>query len=195
MKILITLLFATFSSLAIAQENALPYREIPPASESYMAGSVAARFIDGLGFRFYWATEGLHPSDLEYKPSKEARTMEETIAHIYEMSFLVANASLKLPNISGQDKKLGFADMRKATLQNFKAAADLIRPMNGQQVEELKVIFKENGKTQELPYWNLINGPIEDCIWHTGQLVSFRRASGNPFPENKINIFMGTVTK
>jgi uncharacterized damage-inducible protein DinB len=194
MKTLSTLFLLSFSIYAFAQENALPYHDLPTASESFMAGSVAARFIDGLGFRFYWATEGLRGSDLEYKPSKEARTMEETIVHIYEMSLLIANASRKLPNLPGQDKKLSFTDMRKVTLQNFKIAADVIRPMDGQQVAGLKVIFKQNGKTEEYPYWNLINGPIEDCIWHTGQLVSLRRASGNPILE-KINFFMGTVDK
>ena len=190
MKILYTLFLLTISWFSFAQKSVLPYREMPQASESYMAGSVVARFIDGLGFRFHWATEGLRSIDLEYKPSKDARTIEETIAHIYEMSFLIANASCKLPNIPGQDKKLDFADMRNVILQNFKAAADVLRPMNGKQMEKLKVIFKENGKTQEFPYWNLINGPIEDCIWHTGQLVSSRRASGNPIAE-KIDFFTG----
>ena len=42
----------------------LPYYEIPDYPETYTAGSVAARMLDGLGFRYYWATEGLNEDDL-----------------------------------------------------------------------------------------------------------------------------------
>jgi len=48
-------------SLTIAQNSSdeLPYREISTPTESYSVGAVAARMVDGLGFRYYWATEGL----------------------------------------------------------------------------------------------------------------------------------------
>jgi len=45
------------------------------------------------------------------------------------------------------------------------------------------------GETQ-FPFWNVINGPISDAIWHTGQVVSFRRTSGNPFPKG-VNVLTG----
>jgi hypothetical protein len=41
--------------------------------------------------------------------------------------------------------------------------------------------------------YNLINGPIADATWHTGQVASFRRSSGNPI-HSKINQFSGTVS-
>lgn len=43
-----------------------------------------------------------------------------------------------------------------------------------------------------VPFYNLINGPIADAIWHTGQLASFRRSSGNPI-NSKVNHFTGKV--
>ena len=49
-----------------------------------------------------------------------------------------------------------------------------------------------DGSTQPYPFWNEINGPISDALWHTGQIVSFRRSSGNPFPSN-ISVLQGTV--
>lgn len=39
----------------------LPYYEIPEPAESYTTGGVLSRMMDGLGFRYYWATEGLRP--------------------------------------------------------------------------------------------------------------------------------------
>ncbi|MFT7499284.1 MAG: hypothetical protein ACI8QP_001887, partial [Porticoccaceae bacterium] len=44
----------------------------------------------------------------------------------------------------------------------------------------------------EYPFWDLINGPIEDAVWHSGQLVSFRRSSGNPM-NPKVNFLTGKV--
>ena len=44
----------------------------------------------------------------------------------------------------------------------------------------------------EFPFWNQLNGPIEDAVWHSGQIVAFRRASGNPISK-KISVFTGKV--
>ena len=38
--------------------------------------------VDGLGFRYFWATEGLTEKDLAYRPSEGARTTMETLEHI-----------------------------------------------------------------------------------------------------------------
>ena len=55
----------------------------------------------------------------------------------------------------------------------------------------MQVIFDRQGKESRFPIWNLINGPIEDLVYHTGQIVSFRRTTGNPIPKG-VNVFMGT---
>jgi hypothetical protein len=59
-------------------------------------------------------------------------------------------------------------------------------------MEEFKVVFKNNERTTEFPFWNQLNGPIADAIWHTGQVVSFRRSSGNPF-NSKASVFNGKL--
>src|SRR5689334_13979766 len=96
--------FATLVVLAVAiqlqaQDKSLPYYQIPSYPDSYSAGTVASRMIDGLGFRFYWATEGLRTEDLSFKPNDDARTSEETIQHVYSMSFMILNATTKMPNV------------------------------------------------------------------------------------------------
>ena len=40
--------------------------------------------------------------------------------------------------------------------------------------------------------YNLFHGPISDALYHTGQIVVFRRASGNPIPKG-VNHFMGII--
>tara|TARA_R110002049_G_scaffold309284_1_gene520082 strand:+ start:1377 stop:1937 length:561 start_codon:yes stop_codon:yes gene_type:complete len=184
MKIFVILL-TTFCFVTVnaqmMKNDVLPYYEIPEYPEIYTAGTVAARMIDGLGFRYYWATEGLRHEDLIYKPSKTGRATSETIEHIYGLSKTIRNSIL------GNDKdenvlELDFEAKRKQTLLNFKIVSDALR--NKDEPFQLDNIH--------IPFWNLINGPIEDALWHCGQLVLLRRASGNPF-NSKVNLFSGKL--
>jgi len=169
----------------------LPYFEIPSYPETYTAGNVSARIIDGLGFRYYWATEGLREEDLRFKPSAEARTSLETLMHIYELSLIIVNSTNKTPNVIGADTPaLPFAEMRKKTLLNFKSASDRLKASKDKDLNDLKIVFKRDDKSSEFPFWNQLNGPIADVLWHVGQVVSFRRSSGNPFDGNA-NVFTG----
>jgi len=108
-------------------QEQLPYYEIPEHSEKYTAGTVAARVVDGLGFRYYWATEGLRDEDLNFKPSEDARTTKETIDHIYGLSRVIVNSTLNKPNDRAEEPEMTFAEKRKKTLENIKIAADILR--------------------------------------------------------------------
>ncbi len=174
-----------------AQEN-LPYYEIPEASKEYTAGTVVARMIDGLGFRYHWATEGLREEDLQYKPNEEARSCEETIHHVYQLSKVILNTAIKEPNGGAEETKMTFEEKRKKTLVNFKTAAEIFRESG--DLSEFTIVFKNEKGTSEFPFWNQINGPIADALWHCGQIVSFRRSSGNPF-NAKPSVFTGKVRK
>lgn len=188
----IILILAVCISLQ-AQDKTLPYYEIPQEPENYTAGTVASRLIDGLGFRYYWATEGLRPEDLAFEPNKDSRTVEETIAHIYDLSQVVVNATTKTPNVSGtNNSKISFSEMRKQTLENLKTASDILRKASEADMRTFKIIFKRDSGTTEFPFWNNLNGPIADALWHVGQVVSFRRSSGNPFSD-KVSVFTGKV--
>lgn len=166
-----------------AQNKQLPYYKIPEASKEYTAGTTAARSVDGLGFRYYWATEGLTEKDLEFQPSKEARTTSETIDHILGLSQVILNAVLNKPNGQSQPE-MTFSEKRKKTLENLKKASDILRESN--DLSQYKMIFG----TIEFPFWNVVNGPISDATWHVGQVVSFRRSSGNPLPKG-VNVLTG----
>ena len=64
---------------SMAQDSDLPYSQIPDYPDSYASGNVLSRLVDGLGFRYYWATEGLTQKDLDFKPSEGARSTYETM--------------------------------------------------------------------------------------------------------------------
>ncbi|HEU5292502.1 MAG TPA: hypothetical protein VFU05_17765 [Cyclobacteriaceae bacterium] len=189
---LIILLMTCLFHFAVSQEKLpnLPYYEIPSYPESYTAGTVAARVVDGLGFRYYWATEGLRPEDLAYKPSAEARTTEETLVHIYNLTLVLANATKKVPTVTGGEQpKLSFAELRKGTLENIKTASDILKRSSEKDLQSYNMKFT-GARTSDFPFWNLLNGPIDDALWHVGQVITFRRSSGNPFNGNA-NVLIG----
>ena len=194
MKSFVTLfVFALLSCYVTAQDKTLPYYEIPKQPDKFTAGTVASRMIDGLGFRYYWATEGLRPEDLSFEPNKDARTVEETISHIHDLCVIIVNATTNTINTPVTDKpKLTFAEMRKQTLENLKTASERLRSSTDADMEEFKIVFKRESGTTEFPFWNNINGPIADALWHVGQVVSFRRSSGNPFSDRP-SVFTGKV--
>jgi hypothetical protein len=168
----------------------LPYFQIPEAPETYTQGAIAARMVDGLGFRYYWATEGLRSEDLAFRPSKDARTSEETIDHILGLSNVILNSALHKVNEGLDSSEMNFTEKRKLTLTNIKTAADIFRKSD--DLSEFTVVFKGKDGNSEYPFWNQINGPVSDAIWHCGQVVSFRRSSGNPF-NSKVSVFMGKL--
>lgn len=196
MKLLYYTLAFFIMSLSYSQNDALmelPYSSIPDYPEEYTPGSVVARMIDGLGFRYYWATDGLTADDLRYKPSEDGRSIEETLDHLYGLSSMIYQSAIKEANdrTSPLNIPSTFNEKRQATLINLKKASEIFLLSN--DLKSHPIIFKSNKGTSESPFWHQINGPIEDAVWHSGQIVIMRRAAGNPIDPN-VNVFRGIRT-
>ena len=182
---------AIFCTVIIANsQEKLPYYEIHQAPEKFTAGTVVSRMIDGLGFRFYWASEGLMEDDLNFKPSEEARTSIETIQHIFGLTNMIHNCVTQKRHENGNPKEMTFEELRKSILVRLKESSDVLR--NSEDISQFKIVMGSGDRKTELPFWNQINGPIADALWHTGQVVSFRRSSGNPY-NSKASVFSGKV--
>ena len=167
------------------------YYNIPGYPESYSAENVAARLVDGLGFRFYWASEGLRQADLDYKPSAEGRTTAETIDHILGLSFTIINATTSTVNESRDRSGMSIAEKRNLALENIRKASENLKSAKAGDIESMRSIFKRDTPPDfELPFWNMVNGPIADAIYHSGQVTTFRRSSGNPI-RSGISMFRG----
>lgn len=177
-----------------AQNESDYYYEIPEYPEKFTAGTVAGRTVDGLGFRFYWATANLRPEDLKSKASPEGRTLEETVDHIYNLTSIVMNATKKEPTVFPIEiSGLSFEEKRNAILEFIKTAANNLKAAKDKEFKEFKMIFQyADGNSNEWPFWNELNGPMADALWHTGQLVVLRRVSGNPFSSN-VSVLSGKV--
>lgn len=180
MKRIVIGLYFLMSVGLLAQEKP-PYHEIPEVPKIYTPGTVASRMIDGLGFRYYWATEGLRKEDLVHKASESGRSSEETIDHLLGLSKFILNSILEKGE-SQKEIELSFEEKRTLTLKNFKKASEILKQSND--------ISKYDN--DRFPFWNIINGPIADALWHCGQIVMLRRASGNPF-NSKVSVFLGKL--
>lgn len=169
----------------------LPFKEIPAYPSSYSAGNVVVRMIDGLGYRYYWATNGLTPKDLQYRPSEDGRTALETLRHLYGLSETIRNAARNKPNIRPYSiPDHSFDMLRKLTLENLKAASALLQDKTGETLENLNITYQRGDAKSDFSFWHMLNGPLADALYHTGQIVVFRRATGNPM-ESKVNVFTG----
>lgn len=185
-------LFFCFSAKGQELSNGekLPFYQIPDFPEAYSAGTVAARMVDGLGFRFHWATEGLRSEDLAFRPSEGARSLEETVDHIYGLVMIIRKTVGGEPYTGANVSGLSFDEKRKQILENLLAASNQLKQMK--DLSNAKMVFQRGDLSQEYPFWNLLNGPIADAINHTGQVITFRRTAGNPISPN-ISVLTGTV--
>ena len=187
-RIYFLLIYVFSLNVSSSAQSVLPYKEIPSYPANYTQGTVMSRMIDGLGYRYYWATENLRTSDLDFKPETLARSTFETMEHIYGLSFMILNASKNQVNERRNLFQMTANELRSATLDNLKLASEEIVLVDS--MEELNILFQSSTGRKALPFWHVLNGPLADAIYHTGQMVSFRRTSGNPM-NPKVNVFMG----
>ena len=187
MKKFLIVILTIISINVSAQNDNLPFKELGAYAEEFSPNNIVARMIEGLGYRFYWATESLTEKDLKYKPSEESRSSLQTLEHIYGLSVFILYTFEGKEYDFSQDE-MTFTELRNGTLKNLKIVYDMLN--ENSDISQMQVRLNLNGQSLAFPFWNAINGPISDSLWHTGQIVSFRRASGNPI-NPKVNVFIG----
>ena len=187
MKKFLIVILTIISINVSAQNDNLPFKELGAYSEEFSPNNIVARMIGGLGYRFYWATESLTDKDLKYKPSEDSRSSLQTLEHIYGLSVFILYTFEGKEYDFSQDE-MTFTELRNGTLKNLKIVYDMLN--ENADMSQMQVRLNLNGQSLAFPFWNAINGPISDSLWHTGQIVSFRRASGNPI-NPKVNVFIG----
>lgn len=174
-----------------SQEMKLPYHQIPEAPKEYTAGNILGRLLDGLGYRYHWATKNLNETDLAYKTTDKGRNILQTLEHIYGMSKTILKSPKGEPNIRPKEpNNYSYEELRKKTLENIKLASEIVKGKSASEIANYKITYLRNEKQTDFPYWNLINGMISDCIYHTGQIVLMRRTNGNPI-NPKVDVFLG----
>ena len=107
-----------------AQNDNLPFKELGPILR-FSPNNIVARMIEGLGYRFYWATESLTDNDLKYKPSEDSRSGLQTLEHIYGFSVFILYTFEGKEYDFSQDE-MTFTELRNGTLKNLKIVYDML---------------------------------------------------------------------
>lgn len=191
--VIFTLIFSSpiFTQATSPVSSDLPYHSIGEYPESKTAVNIIKRLIDGLGYRYYWATDSLTREDLMFKPGETNRTSYETLDHLLNLSHFILNVAKENPiERKKEEVELSWDEKRRMTLENLFEASSIFNKMSESELNALNITFKRGDNESVMSFWHLINGPIADALNHVGQIVSNRRASGNPL-DPRVNVFMG----
>lgn len=167
------------------------YKNLATPAETVNSITILSRQFQGLGFRYYWATHKLRSVDLNYRPTDESRSTFEIMEHIYGLCFTVVNTLEGHTNIRPvKPLEMDGKQLRLQTLAIIHKAEHTLMAMNASSLETKTIIFSTSKGISTFPFMYLMNGPLLDALTHVGQILSFRRTSGNP-QEAGVNVFLG----
>ena len=165
----------------------LPFEDISKTPNDLTATNTLLRMVEGLAFRYRWATENLSEENIKFKPHPTSMSVEEVNAHIFD---LVDSTN----RVFGGEKqnKDSLNSFQKLRIKSLNILADFSERLKEMSDEDLSEI--EKNTSRKLPFWYWINGPLADALTHVGQITSWRRIAGNPQLKG-INVFIGTSDK
>lgn len=150
------------------------YHNIPTYPDSVSGATILMRLLDGLGFRFRWATTGLSYEDYSFRPGPDCMSIEELERHAWGLMNWVCQ-SMMTEKFRKQDDILL---VRESVLEMIYALRSFLASTKDDELMNITI--------NEKPFWHIINGPIADSLTHVGQINSFRRLAGNPTPKAKV---------
>ena len=161
----------------------LPYAVLPEPPARVRGATVMARVVDGLAFRYRWATEGLRPADADFRPGAGSMSLLELVAHIARL------VSWLDGHLGGQSSPSFAEDLQglsRQTLDHLGQLRARLQTMDDAALGEHRI---SGGSGDSLPFWNMLNGPLADALTHVGQINAWRRLAGNPTP--RADVFRG----
>ena len=165
----------------------LPFEDISKTPVELTATNTLLRMVEGLAFRYRWATENLSEENIKFKPHPTSMNIEEVNAHIFDLvnsTFTVFGGEKQ-----NKDSLNSFQQIRKKSLFILQDLSERLKEMSDKDLSEI-----EKNTSRKLPFWYWINGPLADALTHVGQITSWRRIAGNPQLKG-VNVFIGTSDK
>jgi uncharacterized damage-inducible protein DinB len=164
----------------------LPYTRLPDVPAAPGARAVMVRLVDGLGFRYRWATEGLSDTDADFRPAEGCMSLRELLDHVAELVHWV----IEQMGFEAEPPAAEFDAVRKRTLDDIVAVREHLLGMDDETLAAITVVARKN---RTGTFWHLINGPLADALTHVGQINAWRRLDGKPTP--RVDVFMGRPPK
>jgi hypothetical protein len=154
------------------------YHVLPAPPDEITAANIICRMLAGIGFRFYWATEALPEKAYAFRPGEGARSIGETVEHIWDL----LNWTYSAMDPAGKAKPGGAKQMREDALELIAILEERFSNMDTDALAALHLLNQL--------FWPVINGPLSDVLTHVGQIATLRRMAGSPVPDS--NPFEGT---
>jgi hypothetical protein len=162
------------------------FRSLPPGPAAVSGSAVLVRLVEGIGFRFTWATEGLREPDRSFRTTPETMCIAELAGHVLELVSWVAFSAGAIP--AGPQKPESpppFPEVRQRILEVLALLRARFAEMSDGEISAITI----GSRAGPVPWPHIVNGPLADALTHIGQIAVLRRASGNPVP--KANVFLG----
>jgi hypothetical protein len=166
------------------------FRSLPPGPDAVTGSAVLVRLVEGIGFRFTWATEGLRETDLSYRPTPETMSITELASHVLDLLSWVAFSAGAIP--AGPQKPESpppFPEVRQRVLEVLTLLRARFALMRDEQISAIHI----GSRAGPVPWPHIVNGPLSDSLTHIGQINVLRRSCGNPVPT--ANVFLGRPPK
>lgn len=138
--------------------------------ENVDAAGVVARLLDGLGFRFFWATHGLEEDDFDFSPKEGSNTLGWMVRHVWGLMNWIHLHAFG----SQASRPSSITDQRDHALGLIWTIRSHVAHLTSDELAEIRI--------EGLPFWHMVNGPISDAISHVGQINYVRRMMGKPSP-------------
>lgn len=171
----------------------LPFRELSAGPERLCGSSALVRLVDGMGFRYRWATEGLDDEYLSFQASEEAMTLAEVLAHMLVLAEWV-DRTLERGLAEGEVERSRpepppptVDGLRRRTLEALLSVRARLEGADDERLVTVEITASRSRGPQ--PFWSLINGPLADFLTHVGQVAAWRRQAGSPAP--RADVFRG----
>jgi len=134
------------------------------------AAGALARLLDGLGFRFCWATEGLDETDYAFAPREDCNSLGWMVQHIWGLTNWVHRHA-----VGGQlSRPLSTLEQREHVLEMLWMLRNHFAALTRDDLLAIRV--------EGYPFWHMINGPIADALTHVGQIQYVRGLLGKKGP-------------
>ncbi len=163
--------------------------EIGAAPEKLHGTSVLARIVDGLAFRYYWATDGLRSEDFDFRPGADSMSTLELQKHILHLVFMIKQTVFN----ADERERFGSDDpqaLREHALENLRIVREHLERLTDEALAGHQVLKRDGSR---YPVWNIMNGPLADAFTHVGQINAWRRLNGNRTP--RVAVFAGIPPK
>ncbi len=154
------------------------YHSMPTPPDEITAVNIICRMLAAMGFRFYWATEELTEETYAFQPCDGARSIGETVEHIWDLLSWIYRAL----DPTGKAKPSGAKQLREGALELIAILEERFSTMDTEELADIEMLNQ--------PFWPVLNGPLSDVLTHIGQIATLRRIAGSPVADS--NPFEGT---